>query len=165
MLFAKAQPQQQIDSLMLAIQQADDTKQSELKFKISQLYANSNPAKSIDWAEQALEKSNNKIERGKINLLKHGNLNSIRTFVDIEDAMEAYWLAAKKGKIGEIIKILRQSGQVIVKDTNVKKKHLKPKKEGKPEQPKFYNYIDFDVSRWSYNYPVRYTYKEIKFKK
>ncbi len=67
MLFAKAQPQQQIDSLMLAIQQADDTKQSELKFKISQLYANSNPAKSIDWAEQAFEKSNNKIERGKIN--------------------------------------------------------------------------------------------------
>ena len=45
------------------------------------------------------------IERGKINLLKHGNLNSIRTFVDIEDAMEAYWLAAKKGKIGEIYNI------------------------------------------------------------
>lgn len=36
----------------------------------------------------------------------------------------------QKGKIGEILKILRQSGQVIVKDTNVKKKHLKPKKEG-----------------------------------
>ena len=36
----------------------------------------------------------------------------------------------EKGKIGEMIKILRQSGQVIVKDTNVKKKHLKPKKEG-----------------------------------
>lgn len=35
-----------------------------------------------------------------------------------------------KGKIGEIIKILRQSGQVIIKDTNIKKKHLKPKKEG-----------------------------------
>jgi len=67
MLFAKSQPQQQIDSLMLAMQQADETKQSELKFKISQLYANSNPAKSIDWAEQALEKSINKIERGKIN--------------------------------------------------------------------------------------------------
>lgn len=37
----------------------------------------------------------------------------------------------EKGKIGEIIKILRQSGQVIVKDTNVKKKHLKPKKKVK----------------------------------
>jgi len=67
MLLAKAQPQQQIDSLMLVMQQADETKQSELKFKISQLYANSNPAKSIDWAEQALEKSNNKIESGRIN--------------------------------------------------------------------------------------------------
>ena len=46
-----------------------------------------------------------KIERGELNCLKHGNLNSIRTFVDIEDAMEAYWLAATKGKIGEIYNI------------------------------------------------------------
>jgi signal transduction histidine kinase len=67
MLFANAQYQQQIDSLTLAIQQADETKQSELKFKLSQIYANSNPIKSIDWAEQALEKSTLKIERTKIN--------------------------------------------------------------------------------------------------
>ena len=43
-----------------------------------------------------------KIERGKQKTLFHGNLNSVRTFMDIEDAMEAYWLTAKKGKIGEI---------------------------------------------------------------
>ncbi len=66
MLFAKAQ-QQQIDSLTLAIQQADETKQSELKFKLSQIYANSNPAKSIDLAQQALEKSTNKTELIQIN--------------------------------------------------------------------------------------------------
>nr|YP_009420334.1 ribosomal protein L24 [Cryptomonas curvata]ASO75822.1 ribosomal protein L24 [Cryptomonas curvata] len=35
-----------------------------------------------------------------------------------------------KGKIGEIIKILGAKQQVIVKDINVKKKHVKPKKEG-----------------------------------
>ena len=46
-----------------------------------------------------------KIEKGELNCLKHGNLNSIRTFVDVEDAMEAYWLAATKGKIGEIYNI------------------------------------------------------------
>lgn len=46
-----------------------------------------------------------KIEVGKEKQLKHGNLDSIRTFVDIDDAMEAYWLAAKKGKIGEIYNI------------------------------------------------------------
>jgi GDPmannose 4,6-dehydratase/GDP-4-dehydro-6-deoxy-D-mannose reductase len=46
-----------------------------------------------------------KIERGQLKELKHGNLNSIRTFIDIDDAMEAYWLVSKKGKIGEIYNI------------------------------------------------------------
>ena len=46
-----------------------------------------------------------KIERGKTNELKHGNLNSIRAFQDIDDAMNAYWLTAKYGKIREIYNI------------------------------------------------------------
>ena len=46
-----------------------------------------------------------KIEKGKLKRLKHGNLNSIRTIVDVEDAMAAYWMVAKKGKIGEIYNI------------------------------------------------------------
>lgn len=45
------------------------------------------------------------IEKGKLKYLRHGNLKSIRTIIDTEDAMEAYWLAAKKGKIGEIYNI------------------------------------------------------------
>ncbi len=45
------------------------------------------------------------IEKKKRKFLFHGNLKSKRTFVDIYDAMEAYWLAAKKGKIGEIYNI------------------------------------------------------------
>jgi large subunit ribosomal protein L24 len=35
-----------------------------------------------------------------------------------------------KGKIGEISKVLKQTGQVIIKELNIKKKHIKPKKEG-----------------------------------
>jgi large subunit ribosomal protein L24 len=35
-----------------------------------------------------------------------------------------------KGKISEVSKILRNSHQVLVKDVNVKKKHIKAKKEG-----------------------------------
>ena len=35
-----------------------------------------------------------------------------------------------KGKIGEVTEILRNSHQVVIKDVNVKKKHIKPKKEG-----------------------------------
>jgi large subunit ribosomal protein L24 len=35
-----------------------------------------------------------------------------------------------KGKIGQISKILKQTNQVIVQEINIKKKHIKPKKEG-----------------------------------
>ena len=45
------------------------------------------------------------IEQGKLTYLKHGNLKSERTIIDTNDAMEAYWLAAKKGKVGEIYNI------------------------------------------------------------
>lgn len=45
------------------------------------------------------------IKYNKKKFLKHGNLKSIRTFIDIEDAMEAYWLTANKGKIGEVYNI------------------------------------------------------------
>jgi large subunit ribosomal protein L24 len=35
-----------------------------------------------------------------------------------------------KGKIGKISKVLKQTNQIIVQDINIKKKHIKPKKEG-----------------------------------
>ena len=35
----------------------------------------------------------------------YGNLKSLRSIIDIDDAMEAYWLTAKRGKIGEIYNI------------------------------------------------------------
>lgn len=35
-----------------------------------------------------------------------------------------------KGKIGEITEILKQKNQVIIKEINIRKKHIKPKKEG-----------------------------------
>ena len=41
----------------------------------------------------------------KDKILKHGNLKSIRTSLSLNDAMNAYWLVAKKGKIGEIYNI------------------------------------------------------------
>ena len=53
-----------------------------------------------NWANQVA-----KIERGELKFLKHGNLDTTRTIVDIDDAMEAYWLAATKGKIGQIYNI------------------------------------------------------------
>ena len=60
-----------------------------------------------------------KIERGQKKFLFHGNLKSRRTFLDIEDAMEAYWLAAIKGKIGEIYNI---GGNDVISIKNYLKK-------------------------------------------
>ena len=38
-------------------------------------------------------------------IIKVGNLNSVRTYAHISDAVHAYWLAATKGKIGEVYNI------------------------------------------------------------
>jgi GDP-D-mannose dehydratase len=37
--------------------------------------------------------------------IKVGNLNSVRTYSHIDDAIRAYWLCATKGKIGELYNI------------------------------------------------------------
>ena len=35
-----------------------------------------------------------------------------------------------KGKIGEIVRILKNENKVVVKEVNIKRKHVKPRKEG-----------------------------------
>lgn len=46
-----------------------------------------------------------RIERGLQKELLHGNLNSVRTLLDIRDAVRAYWLAAVRCRPGEIYNI------------------------------------------------------------
>ena len=41
------------------------------------------------------------IEMGKTNILKHGNLESLRTLIDVRDAMDCYIDVALYGKVGE----------------------------------------------------------------
>ena len=43
------------------------------------------------------------IRTRKIKYLRHGNLKSERTIIDTNDAMEAYWLAAKRVKLVKFI--------------------------------------------------------------
>lgn len=46
-----------------------------------------------------------RIEAGLQHELTHGNLESVRTFVDVRDAMAAYWAALEKGRPGEVYNI------------------------------------------------------------
>jgi len=75
-----------------------------MKIIITRMFSYSN-ARRKNLFQTAFAKQIVDCEKGKKNFIEHGNLKSVRTFVDIEDAMESYWLAAKKGKVGEIYNI------------------------------------------------------------
>ncbi len=79
-------------------------KNFDMKIIITRMFTYLNPRRTnlfaSNWANQIAL-----IESGKKKLLHHGNLKSIRTILDMQNAMEAYWLTAKKGKIGEIYNI------------------------------------------------------------
>jgi GDP-4-dehydro-6-deoxy-D-mannose reductase len=57
---------------------------------------------SSAFAYQILKLEKNNFKK---KVIKHGNLDSLRSILDIRDAMEAYWVAAIKGKKGEIYNI------------------------------------------------------------
>lgn len=80
------------------------SKSFNLKIIITRMFSYTNPRRD-NLFQTSFAKQIALIEKGKIRKLKHGNLKSVRTFIDIDDAMEAYWIAAKKGKIGEIYNI------------------------------------------------------------
>ena len=46
-----------------------------------------------------------RIEEGLQKELLHGNLDSVRTLIDVRDAMESYWVAMEKCKPGEVYNI------------------------------------------------------------
>jgi len=75
-----------------------------LKIIITRMFSYINPRAKFLF-QTAFARQIVDIEKGRKKVLIHGNLNSVRNFIDIEDAMEAYWLVAKRGKIGEIYNI------------------------------------------------------------
>lgn len=75
-----------------------------LKIIITRMFSYTNVRRN-NLFQSAFAKQIVAIEKGEQKILKHGNLKSVRTFMDIDDAMNAYWLCAKKGKIGQIYNI------------------------------------------------------------
>ena len=75
-----------------------------LKIIITRMFTYFN-AKRTNLFASAFSNQIIKIENSNQNELVHGNLDSQRTVLDIRDAMEAYYLAAMRGKPGEIYNI------------------------------------------------------------
>lgn len=71
---------------------------------ITRMFAYINPRRrdlfATAFAYQVAE-----IEQGKRKVLRHGNLDSVRTLIDVRDAMETYWIACEKCVPGEAYNI------------------------------------------------------------
>lgn len=92
-----------------------------MRIIITRMFSYTN-ARRVNLFQTAFANQIINIEQGKQKILKHGNLNSIRTFIDIDDAMNAYWFAATKGRIGEVYNI---GGNKIISVKNYLKELIK----------------------------------------
>ncbi len=75
-----------------------------LKIIITRMFSYTN-GRRYNLFQSSFAKQIVEIENNKRKVLLHGNLKSLRSIIDIDDAMEAYWLTAKRGVIGEIYNI------------------------------------------------------------
>ncbi len=67
----------------------------------TRMFAYFNPRRT-DLFATAFSRQVALIEVGKQETLFHGNLDSVRTMIDVRDAMSSYWYAACKGESGEV---------------------------------------------------------------
>lgn len=70
-----------------------------LRVIITRMFAYINPRRH-DLFASAFARQIIQIERGINKVLKHGNLDSIRTLIDVRDAMHTYWIACDKCEPG-----------------------------------------------------------------
>ncbi len=83
-----------------------------LKIIRTRMFTHTGPRRTMLSAEVAFAKQITKFEKADKNrniaeryFLKHGNLNSIRTWADVRDAVKAYYMLVRKGKSGEVYNI------------------------------------------------------------
>jgi GDPmannose 4,6-dehydratase/GDP-4-dehydro-6-deoxy-D-mannose reductase len=69
------------------------------KVVITRMFAYINPRRG-DIFSSAFARKIVEIERRERDVLTHGNLDSVRTLIDVRDAMESYWIASQKCDYG-----------------------------------------------------------------
>lgn len=72
----------------------------------TRMFTHTGPRRAMESAEIAFAKQIVRIERGtQPPVVKVGNLNSVRTFADVRDAVKAYYLLVRKCTPGEVYNI------------------------------------------------------------
>ncbi|CAN2039952.1 GDP-6-deoxy-D-mannose reductase [Candidatus Magnetomoraceae bacterium gMMP-15] len=77
-----------------------------IKIIRTRMFTHTGPRRGDVFAESAFAKQIAEIEAGiRQNPMKVGNLDSVRTFADVRDAVKAYWLLLEKCSPGEVYNI------------------------------------------------------------
>ena len=80
------------------------SKSYNMKIIRTRMFAYLNPRRE-DLFATSFAKQVAMIEAGKQKELLHGNLDSVRTLIDVRDAMESYWVAMQMCRAGEVYNI------------------------------------------------------------
>jgi GDPmannose 4,6-dehydratase/GDP-4-dehydro-6-deoxy-D-mannose reductase len=75
-----------------------------MKIVRTRMFAYLNPRRT-DLFATSFARQVARIEAGRQEVLLHGNLDSVRTIIDVRDAMESYWVASQKCDFGEAYNI------------------------------------------------------------
>jgi GDPmannose 4,6-dehydratase/GDP-4-dehydro-6-deoxy-D-mannose reductase len=95
-----------------------------MKIIRTRMFAYINPRRA-DLFATAFARQVARIEAGLQKELLHGNLDSVRTMIDVRDAMEAYWVAILKCQPGEIYNIGGNTTISVGEFLELLKKHSK----------------------------------------
>ncbi len=83
----------------------------KMKVIRTRMFAYLNPRRA-DLFATAFSLQVARIEAGLQKVLLHGNLDSVRTIIDVRDAMESYWVATERCEFGEVYNI---GGVTVIK--------------------------------------------------
>lgn len=76
-----------------------------LKTIRSRAFSHTGPRRGDVFVASAFAKQIAKIERRLQDVIRVGNLDSVRTFCDVRDMVRAYWLLLQKGELGDVYNI------------------------------------------------------------
>lgn len=94
----------------------------EMKIIRTRMFAYVNPRRT-DLFATSFARQVARIEAGLQKELRHGNLDSIRTLIDVRDAMEAYWIAVLRCRPGEAYNIGGKTTVSVGEFLELLKKH------------------------------------------
>ena len=76
-----------------------------MKIITTRMFSHEGARRGKEFAVSSFAHQIAKGEKSGIYVVKHGNLDSVRTYSHIDDAIEAYWLCSESDRYGEVYNI------------------------------------------------------------